>query len=416
MLISFNNPVIVGNIDLSLTTLNPSNEWMTATPEEVGLYTTRLEQMYQYILGHDELGIDSISIVKNGYLCYEKKFEYFNYSNLHNTFSVTKSVINTLIGIANSTGLIPDLDEPIVEIFANRTIQNLDTRKEAMTIRHLLKMQSGLELNDLDVAYFTQTIPYNDFSFRTNISNGYPGTWLNFFNPINDFTRLINSSDWVQFALDRPMAVEPGTEFYYSDCVAHLLSAILREKTGMIPETFAKQYLFDPLNITQYVWWKDPSGINYGGGGLWLTPHDMLKIGYLYLKNGEWNNTQIIPEVWIQESSQDHNPEFHDEYGYGNQWWINKKRNYYFALGLGGQTILVKPDMEFVVVITSWESVEDIILTSLINTYVLKVGDPPMPTTTTSTTTTAKSSVAFSIGMVLVMLIGYTLRNRMRKN
>jgi CubicO group peptidase (beta-lactamase class C family) len=413
-LFSLKLPLEVENVTSYPVNTYPTNGWPTATLEEVGIYTSRVEQMYQYIVGHEELGIESIAIVKNGYLCYEKEFEFYNYSTIHNT--ITKSVTSTLIGIANSTGMITDLDEPVVEIFTNRTIQNLDAKKEAITIRHLLAMRSGLEWNELDVAYFTQIIPFNDFTMRTNTTNGYPGTWIDYYNPENDFPRQINTSDWIQYVLDKPMVADPGTEFYYNTGVTHLLSAILREKTGMNPEAFAKQYLFDPLNITDYHWWKDPSGLSIGGAGLWLTPHDMLKIGYLYLNNGNWNNTQIIPETWIQESSQDHSPEFHTEYGYGYQWWINKPRKYYFALGLGGQTILVLPDKELVVAITAWESVEDIILTSVINTYILKLMDPPTPTTTTTTTTTTAASInSLSILLGMITFSTYSLRRRRRK-
>jgi CubicO group peptidase (beta-lactamase class C family) len=396
----------------------PSNGWMTTTPQEVGVSSAQLDKMNQYIADHSELGIDSISIVKNGFLCYEKYYEYYNHSNLHNTFSVAKSVISALIGIANSTGLIDNLDEPVVEIFANRTIQNLDTRKEAMTIRHLLQMRSGLGMNDLDVDYWSELIPYNNFAYRTNTSNAYPGTWLNFFNPENDFVRLINSSDWIQFALDKPMAADPGTEFVYSDSVTHLLSAIIREKTGMIPETFAKQYLFDPLNITEYLWWKDPSGLNFGGGALWLTPNDMLKFGYLYLNNGVWNSTQIIPESWIQESNQNHNPDLGVAgYSYGYQWWLDISKEYDFALGLGGQMILVKPDLDAVVAITSWESVEGAVLTSVVNGFILKAlngEDPFIPPTTTTTTTTTTAASINTLSIILGMLVfsSYSLRKK----
>ncbi|MFX0209995.1 MAG: serine hydrolase domain-containing protein [Candidatus Hodarchaeota archaeon] len=220
------------------------------------------------MIDHEELGIDSLSVVKNKYLCYEKYFEYYNHSNIHLIHSVTKSVISALIGIANSTGMIQDLDEPVVEIFSNRTIQNLDTRKETMTVRHLLEMKSGLEVNDLSTAYFSEKISHSDFTFRTNTTNVFPGTWLNFLYPDNDFTRLTVSSDWTQFALDKPMAADPGTEWRYSDCITHLLSTIIREKTGMNTEAFAKQYLFDPLNITDYLWWGDPSGLSLGADGL----------------------------------------------------------------------------------------------------------------------------------------------------
>ncbi|MFW9904333.1 MAG: serine hydrolase domain-containing protein [Candidatus Thorarchaeota archaeon] len=412
-LFAFELPIDVENVKSYPSTTYPINGWMTATPEEVGINSTKLEKTYQYILDHEELGIDSVSIVKNGYLCYKKYFEFFNYSNIHNTYSITKSVTSALIGIANSTGMITNLDEPVVEIFSNRTIQNLDARKEAMTIRHLLEMRSGLEWNELAVPYWREVIPSDNYILRTNTTNAYPGTWLNYYNPENDFPRQLNSTDWIQYILDKPMVAEPGAMFTYSTGVAHLLSAILREKTGLNPEVFAKQYLFDPLNITEYLWWKDPSGLSVGGAGLWLTPNDMLKIGYLYLKNGEWNNTQILPETWI-ESSKDLISNLGFGYGYGYQWWINNEYTYYFALGLGGQIILVKPDRDLVVAITAWESIEDEVLQSLINVHLLKafIGeDTSTPVTTTAATPSSTSSIN-SLSLILGMILLYSLRKK----
>ncbi len=363
----------------------PTNGWLRADPEDLGMNSTELDRMYQAIISQN-VGIDSIQIVRYGYLCYEEYFEYYNSTNIHNTHSITKSVISALIGIANATGMITNLDEPVVEIFSNRTIQNQDARKEAMTIRHLLEMRSGLDVNDLSVSYTTTSIPFNDFTFRTNTSNVMPGTWVKYLNPVNDFTRLITSDDWIQFALDKPMESDPGTKFAYSDCITHLLSAIIREKTGMNTENFAKQYLFDPLNITEYLWWEDPSGLSMGADGLWLTPHDMLKIGYLYLNLGKWNDAQIIPSDWVIKSTQDYSPESGFDYGY--QWWLDSSNDYYYADGWGGQHIIIKPDKDLVVVFTAWDPTSIMLFNAFILDAVVADVSVTCPTTTPTTTST----------------------------
>jgi CubicO group peptidase (beta-lactamase class C family) len=144
----------------------------------------------------------------------------------------------------------------------------------------------------------------------------------------------------------------------------------------------------------------------------------MLKFGYLYLNNGVWNSTQIIPESWIQESNQNHNPDLGVAgYSYGYQWWLDISKEYDFALGLGGQMILVKPDLDAVVAITSWESVEGAVLTSVVNGFILKAlngEDPFIPPTTTTTTTTTTAASINTLSIILGMLVfsSYSLRKK----
>ena len=423
LFIFFLNPVLtLLSTHASPETYFPSNGWPRMDPEDLGFDTTKLDLINQAIINQN-IGIDSIQIVRYGYLCFNKHFEYYNHSNLHNTFSVTKSVISALIGIANSSGMITNLDESVVNIFSNRTIQNLDTRKEAMTIRHLLEMRSGLEVNDLSVPYFIGTISYNDYLIRTNKTTMFSEEWINTLNPDNDFARLMNSSDWIQFALDKPMDAEPGTKFAYSDCITHLLSAIIREKTGMNTELFAKQYLFDPLNITEYLWWDDPSGLSFGSDGLWLTPNDMLKIGYLYLNEGKWKELQIIPANWVSKSIQNFSPDMEPGYGYGYQWWIDLTNDYYFADGLGGQHIIVRPKYDLVIVFTSWDNRPGG-LYSLINSIVHSiVSNPSVPDPTTAisssifstSTITDNQTSSSSIILGTAALLSIALIKRKRK-
>ena len=122
----------------------PTNGWRRSTPAEQGMDQDRIDAMYQQILDSHN-AIESVTIVKNGYLVYNEYFDYYNYSNKHRMWSMTKSIISLLVGIANTTGFIPNLDQPVLEIFSNYTFDNVDANKEALTIRHLLKMQSGLQ-------------------------------------------------------------------------------------------------------------------------------------------------------------------------------------------------------------------------------------------------------------------------------
>ncbi len=333
------------------TTYFPIDDWRRATLDEFGINSTRIGMMNNTIVTQD-IGVDSIHIIRHGYLVYERYFEYYNHSNLHHLMSVTKSVTSILVGIAQAEGFISDLDEPVLEIFTDRNFSNVDSRKEALTIRHLLQMRSGLEWNSQDVPFLIGTIDKHDYDLVTNISN-----WWDLFpsNPVIDWNLMIHSPDWIQFVLDKPMVADPGTEFYYNSGCSHLLSAIIAKKTGMNTERFAKQYLFDPLNINNYTWQNDSQSLSMGGFGLWLQPNDMAKIGYLCLNNGQWNGEEIIPPDWIFDSTQDYSPGS----GYGYQWWTfydsDHESSYYKAIGFGGQYIIVIPDASVVVVLTSSE-------------------------------------------------------------
>jgi CubicO group peptidase (beta-lactamase class C family) len=120
---------------------------------------------------------------------------------------------------------------------------------------------------------------------------------------------------------------------------------------------FAITYLFEPLGITNYEWETDPEGTPIGGWGLWLTTRDLAKLGYLYLKEGRWADQRVIPADWVRKSAQEtiqvdqHLEPWSLGYGYG--WWVHEI-GAYAAHGRGGQFIFVIPDLDLVVVITSW--------------------------------------------------------------
>ena len=302
---------------VSSQTYWPTQGWRTSTPEEQGLDSAKLAEVLQAIQKQNT-HIDSLLVIRNGLVLLDAYF-YNPYDGTfpHDLASVTKSVMTTLIGIAADQGKI-QLDQPMVSYFPDRTIANLDARKEHITVRHLAGMVNG---------------------FGSGCMSGDMATL--------DLMR--SSSDWVQSALDRRMAHEPGTSFCYDSPGMHLLSAILQESTGMTALEFARQNLFEPLGIREVIWESDPQGYNLGWGDLHMKPRDAAKLGYLWLNNGVWEGKQIVSAAWTQDAVTPHSKAAgEDDYGYG--WWVSQDS--YYAMGRGGQNIKVAPAMNVIVVTT----------------------------------------------------------------
>lgn len=308
----------------SVSSIWPTVDWTVATPDSQGVNSTALQEMEDEISlrtwGND---IISLLVVKNGYLVYENYFGDPNRINQANELhSCTKSVTSILMGIALAQGLIHSVNDYVLDYFPDRTFNNTDERKEAITIRHLLTMTSGL--------------PW--------IESGH-----------SDYAALVSSDDWVQWMLDRPMQYEPGQVWLYNTGGSHVLSAIISETSGMPTADFANTYLFTPLGITSFDWPGDPNGHAMGGSDLYLIPRFMAKIGYLMLRGGLWENQQILPRSWVLESSANHHnfiPHNPASEGYGYQWWTYPRDGAYCARGWLGQYIWIVPSHNLVIVIT----------------------------------------------------------------
>ncbi|MHA2271092.1 MAG: serine hydrolase domain-containing protein [Candidatus Hodarchaeales archaeon] len=328
----------------------PTNGWRSSSPEKQGMAFEDLTAMAR-VIDEWKLAIDSIHILRNGFLVYEKYYPYFDATNIHQLFSTTKSLTSILIGIANNSGFITNLDQPILELFTERYFANVDDSKRNITIRHLLGMECGIAWPEWSVPYLISVDP-TDYDIIANSTDLNFDNWE--FNPDNIVVQMAMSNDWFQFILDQPMESLPGLSFSYNSGASHLLSVILQKKTGMTTVQFAKKYLFDPLGIVEYSWGTDPAGHAIGGYGLWLTPEDMAKIGYLFLQNGTWGGEQVITEEWVHESTRTRHVVNYQR-GYGYQWWIDLDNDAYYTAGFGGQIIFIKPDDRLIAVLTASE-------------------------------------------------------------
>jgi len=327
----------------------PTEGWRASAPEAQGMDSLLLAGMLAEI-GEQGHAIDSVSVVRHGYLVLDAYVHPYRPDEPHEIRSCTKSVVSALIGIAIEEGHIEGVDRPLLGFFPGRAVAHRDARKAAITLEHLLTMSSGLMCRD-----------------------SYLYRW-------RGLSEMRRSEDWVQYMLDLPMAEEPGAWFEYCNGGSFLLSAILQEMTGKTAFEYAQERLFGPLGIADVTWPASPQGISIGWSDMRMRPHDMLKIGYLYLNQGRWAGGQVVPAGWVAASTRKHIDGTLQE-GYGYQWWV-ADGGVYMALGYGGQYILVAPELDMVVVFTSELAERDFYLPQrLFEAYIRPAArsDAPLP-------------------------------------
>ena len=309
----------------------PTEEWRNASAADHGFDEMYLEAMMQDINnnGHN---IHSVLIIHDGYLVWEKyPSGGYGPTTLHMLQSVTKSFSSTLIGIALQQGLLDNTSQRMVDLFSDWTIGNMDTRKESITLEHLLTMTDGMDWHETD-------LPYD--------------------HPNNTLGQMWVSDDAVQHVLDRPMARDPGESWFYNSGTSILLGGILEEVTGQDVKDFAREHLFDPIGIGPIIWYKTTGNHYHTDGGLYMTPRDMARLGFLMLNNGTWDGNEIVSSEWVYEATRIHAMTPWTQ-GYGYQWWTFPDYGVYAATGHYEQKIYVIPEHDTVVVFTANIADED---------------------------------------------------------
>lgn len=286
----------------------------------------------------DYSNIAGIVVLKNGEKIYERSFYGYTSDTAFHVFSVTKSVLSVLIGIAIDKGLIKSLDGKVLDFFPEYTPKRGEKTAQLVTLRDMI----------------TMTAPYKYKSAP--------------------YTKYFSSESWVKSALDLLGGKGAIGEFRYTPLIGpDILSGILTRVTGQTVLEFARENLFFPMGIEvserivfagkeeqlsimkehhKSGWVADPQDVNTAGWGLFLTAGDMAKIGQLYLNRGVWDGRRIVTAEWIDESTATHSR--WGELRYGYLWWIiDEKERSFAALGDGGNAIYVNPKKDLVVAVAS---------------------------------------------------------------
>ena len=291
-------------------------------------------------INRDYSNIAGIIVQKNGIKLYENYFNGYAADNAFHVFSVTKSIISALVGIAIDKGCIRSIGQKVLDFFPDYTLKRGEKTAQRVTIRDMLTMTTPFKY---------KSAPY---------------------------TKYFTSESWVKSALDLLGGKGEIGQFRYTPLIGpDILSGILTNATGQSVLKFAYENLFSPLgiDITQNVvfqskeeqlsimkdhhqcgWVADPKGINTAGWGLFITPADMAKIGQLYLNGGVWEGKQIVSAGWIDESTKQHSYWDERKLSYGYLWWIvDGNEHSYAAMGDGGNVIYVNAKKKMVVSIAS---------------------------------------------------------------
>lgn len=297
--------------------INLQNEWTTGTLEEVNIANlddavTAAQSIPRFT---------SLLVVRNGKLVLEEYFNGFYADSLHDVRSVTKSVLSTLVGIALDNGFISSLDETLEDYLPANEFALTETQK-TITIRHLLSMSSGFQWDEWS------STSYNDW---------------------------ILSGDHTGYLLGLPNQYNPGDQFTYNSAAVHLLGVVLEKAVGMKLSTFADQYLFNKIGVTNRKWEILSDNYANGGSGIDLRPRDLARLGQLILQEGKSGSQTIVSEEWVSDAitskySWTFNFGALRNYSYGYLWWTPPGA--ILAWGYGGQFIYIVPAQELVIVTT----------------------------------------------------------------
>lgn len=296
--------------------------------------TAKLEK----VIRENHSNIAGIVVLKDGKKAYETYLNGCTENTPVHVFSVTKSIVSILMGIAIDRGHIKSVDQKILDFFPDYTMTRGQQSLPDITIKHMLAMTAPLKFK------------------------------------LNPYQKFFSSDDWVKASLDALGGRGKIGVFKYMPLIGpDILSAILVQATGQSLLQFATENLFSPLGITvkdnltfpdkeEHLaflngknisgWAADPKGINTAGWGLTLTPMDMAKIGQLTLNQGRWEKTQLLSAEWIKESTKEQSRWKKQNLPYGYLWWLNIGTGY-AAMGDSGNIIYINPEKQMVTAIAA---------------------------------------------------------------
>jgi CubicO group peptidase (beta-lactamase class C family) len=268
-------------------------------------------------------GTRAFLILHDDRLVYERYFGGADRQSRHTSFSVAKSFLSTLVGIAIDEGLIDDVTDPVTQYVPELTER--DRRFESITLRDLLAMSSGLRYEEQDLP-----VPWGD--------------------DINTYYGV----DLRALALeDTKILGPPGEEWLYNNYNPLLLGMVIERATGMSVSEFMSSRLWIPLGAEYDATWSldsEASGFEKMESGLNATAVDYARFGRLFLHDGESNGTRVVSRDWVREATAaDVRTDPAGDFQYF--WWIDTQRlDRFYGLGNFGQYVYVAPDADAVIV------------------------------------------------------------------
>ncbi|WP_265587391.1 serine hydrolase domain-containing protein [Sphingomicrobium arenosum] len=323
--------------------------WRVADAADHGFDRAALGAMTAQIAGYDPTSLQpqllhSLLVSHQGELVYEEYFYGHDREDRHDLRSASKMFGSAMVGALQQQGVDIHADtRTLVDIFDGMGEPLDDPRKADIRFGDLMTYSSGLDCSEnsalgSEEALWTQTQEPNYWRYTARL----------------------------------PVLFAPGERYAYCSASADIVGASLRAASGKPVVALFDQLIARPLDFGPYHWALAPNGEGYLGGGVYMRPRDLLKIGAVYASGGTWNGQRLIPAAWVEESFTKHieispettgmtQEEFDNETSrawQGYHWRIDTVRvgdrsyDSYEANGNGGQLLIVVPELELAVAMT----------------------------------------------------------------
>jgi CubicO group peptidase (beta-lactamase class C family) len=323
------NYVNIDDLDLF-----PVNTIESGTPDpwniSVSYNQTELPDTLLYTLEHYRSV--AFLVIRQDSIVHERYWDDYGMASHSNSFSMAKSFVSTLTGIAIDNGFIESVDTKVCDILPDFC----SSGKEKITIKHLLTMSSGLDWDE-----------------------GY----TSLFGPV---TRSYYDKDLPGQMYEIGVQMDPGVEWNYMSCNTQLLAMIIQQTTGMSVSEFAGRYLWQPIGAEHDAKWSldENDGIEKAYCCIYSNARDFARLGKLYMNGGLWGDVRVVSEQYVRNAITPAELDYHRRpfVKYGYQWWITESNGYkvYYARGILGQYVFVIPSIEMVIVRLGHERAEPV--------------------------------------------------------
>lgn len=332
------------------------NVWPVAQPKELEMDEARLLEMDSVIIAQPGQGIESVVVVKSGNLIYEKYYYGNDRSTQFELGGVSSFVSNLALGRAIDMGLINSVSDSIYKYLPDFAEEFEDfPLKKNITFEHLMTMKSGISWNELSGVFDGQ---------------------------LSDIDRMIESEDWAEFLIKKPLDALPGTRYAYNSAIPILIAETIENEYGDGIQNFLVNEVFASMNVGSFDVARIGENTNLAWG-VSLSTLDLAKLGYLYLDEGRWFEEQIISSEYVRSSVDvQTNIDYFNNFGW--MWWryadtsgflsFLEENDTFFAGGIGEQRLYVVPHLELVVAITGKNQRADFDLPSplIFRDYILR--------------------------------------------
>jgi CubicO group peptidase (beta-lactamase class C family) len=326
-------------------------DWQSLAPADAGFAPDMAARLDKLIVDKRAWGLHGIVVVRNDRLVLERYFEAednargrplgrvaFGPGTQHDLRSVSKSIVGLLYGIALEQNKVPPPEAPLFASFPDYAELGRSEGRDRIMLHHVLSMTMGTDWDETSV-------PYSD--------------------PANSEIAMDAAADRFCYILERRVVMEPGERWTYCGGATALLARIIEKGTGQRLHAFAREALFDPLQLGPTEWLGDAKGDPFAASGLRMSPRDLARIGMTLINGGVFDKRSVIPRTWIGRSTTDY-VSVDEQRRYGYQWYtgdlafgrpLGWQRQYlerwWGGFGEGGQRLFVLPGVGLSVAITA---------------------------------------------------------------